>query len=157
MAKLADMLGNSKRMDLYRISKNENVPTRGLKKHYTQMNDKEKNFIFATLKSYKNWGMSGHALDRLVEKGIEATYEDIVSTIHNSMIIEYHVAKFQGVNDERVLLRSKAIVNKCNNLHVVFSITRGRIVSVWMNHKDDKHSTIDMSDYSKSVKIIGMN
>jgi hypothetical protein len=155
MARLADMLGNAKRMDLYRYANNENVPKRGRKKHESQMSNKEKDYLFTKLRGVKRWGMSTHAVDRITEKGIEVSYNDVVSTIHNSTIIEYHLAKYQDEKDVRVLLRSNARVNRDYNLHVVFSITRGRVVSVWMNHKDDFHATLDMRDYDKNVKILG--
>jgi hypothetical protein len=154
MAKLADLLGNANKMDLYRVAKNEEVPKRGRKKHYTQMSKKETDYLFSKLRGVKRWGLSYHALDRIEEKGIEVTYEDIVSTIYNSNIIEYHVTKYKGENDSRVLLRSKSLVNGENNLHVVYSISRKKIISSWLNHKNDKHKTIDMRDYSGNVKII---
>lgn len=155
MARLADLLGNAQRTDMFRMAENKPVPKRGKKKHYSQMTPEEKNYLFSKLKAVKKWGISTHALDRIYEKGIEATYSDLVSSIHNSYIIEYHVAQFDGKDDKRVVLRSKARVNRTYNLHVVFSISRQRIVSVWMNHVNDKHSTIDMTDYSRKVKIIG--
>lgn len=160
MARMSDLLGNANRMDLYRVAKNEAVPVRGRKKYITQMSKAEVDYLFIKLRAVRKWGISTHALDRLVEKGIEATYADLVSTIDNSTIIEYHVAKFtdknnKKVDDHRVLLRSKARVNVDYNLHVVYSLTRKRIVSVWMNHKDDKHATLDMRDYDKNLKIVG--
>jgi hypothetical protein len=159
MAKLFDVLGNAKKMDLYRVAKNESVPKRGRKKHYSQMTKDEKDSLFARLRGIKGWKLSNHSLDRLVEKNIHATYYDIVSTIHKSRIIEYHIVKMKekdvNINDERVLLRSNAVVNGDYNLHVVYSITRKKIVSVWINKVDDIHSTIDMRDYDKNVKIIG--
>jgi hypothetical protein len=155
MAKLAHMLKNAQRMDMIRVGNNESVPKRGKKKHYTHMSNEEKEFLFKQLKGVKNWDISYHALERIEKKGIKATYNDIISTIHNANIIEYHLTKFEDEKDARILLRSKSLVNKCYNLHVVFSVTRQKVVSVWLNHIDDQHKTVDMRDYNKNVRILG--
>jgi len=156
MAKLADLLGNAKRTDLYRVAKNEKVPYRGKKKHGEQMNQKELDFLFNSLKSVDKWGLHPHALQRLQQKGIEATYADIVSTIHNATLIEYHLAKFNDKPDPRVILRAKAVVNGHYNLHVVYSLDRKVVVSVWMNDVNDKHATLDWRDYDKNFRIRGL-
>lgn len=160
MARMAELLGNASRMDLYRVMENKTVPVRGRKKYFTQMSRPEVSYLFTKLKAVKKWVVSDHALDRITEKGIKVTYADLVSTVHNATIIEYHVAKCtlqdgEKIDDQRVLLRSKAMVNINYNLHVVYSLTRKRIVSVWMNHKNDKHKNLDMRDYDKNLKIIG--
>lgn len=153
MARLMDLIGNAQKMDMKRVANGEKVPKRGKKKHYTQMTSEEKKFLFNKLKSVKKWRIGGHALDRMKEKNIEVTYNDIVSTIYNSNIIEYHTVKLNNFNDRRVLLRSKAITNGEYNLHVVYSITGRRVVSVWLNNIDDLHNTIDMRDYDSDMKI----
>jgi hypothetical protein len=153
MARLAELVGNTKRHDLFRVAKNEKLPYRGRKKHFSQMTNQEINHIWNALRSVKKWNISSHALDRVTQKGIQVTYRDIITTIHNATIIEYHIAKFNDEKDNRVLLRSKAIANKYYNLNVVYSLTRKEVVSVWLNHINDRHETIDMSDYTKSLRI----
>lgn len=154
MAKLADLIGNAKKMDMRRVANGERVPKRGKKKHFTQMTNEEKKLLFDKLRSVRNWKVGGHALDRMEEKGIKVTYEDIVSTIYNSSIIEYHTVKLDNFNDKRVLLRSKAMTNGNYNLNVVYSITGRRVISVWLNSIDDLHDTIDMRDYDSDLKIV---
>lgn len=154
MVKLAELLGNAQIQDLNRIAKKERVPHRGVRKHFSQMSVNEINYLFKRLKSVKNWGVSNHATQRIKEKGIEVTYEDIVSNIHNSMVIEYHVAEHMGKKDERVLLKSKSIINEVFHFNVVYSITSKRVITTWLNNIDDKHKTLDWSQYDKNVKII---
>lgn len=130
----------------------------GKRKHSSQLQGFEIESIWKRLKEIKNWRIKTHALDRLEEKGIQATYEDIVSTIYNANIIEYKINYLSLINrcDERVVLRSKAIVNREYNLHVVYSLTEGRVITVWINHVDDHHKTLDWSQYDENMKVFGI-
>lgn len=137
----------------------ENLATyAGQRKHNSQLSHFEKLSLFTRLKNVQYWGMSAHALDRLVEKGIKATKEDVVSTLNHANIVEYRIFQYSENDacDERVILRSKAMVNGRYNLHVVYSLTNHRIVSVWTNHVLDKHSTLDWSIYNKDMKVFGV-
>ena len=127
----------------------------GQRKHSSQMSESEKSLVIEKLKSVKAWFMSGHALDRINEKGINATLDDVISTIYNANIIEYKIDYNSRSNrcDERVVLRSRAIANEEYNLNVVYSITNKSIVTVWLNHVEDKHDTLDWSIYSEGMKV----
>lgn len=130
----------------------------GKRKHVSQMSFKEKNKIWNALHSIgaEEWTLHHHAMQRLDEKGINATIEDIVSTIQNATIVEYKIdyVRYSDTYDHRVLLRSKAVVNGHYNLHVVFSLTTKRIISVWMNHVKDKHKTLNMGIYTSNMLIL---
>lgn len=135
----------------------------GKRKHSSQMTEMEVTGIFNRLKSVEEnglkWRMAGHTLDRLTQKGIEADYYDIVSTIHNATIIEYKIDenKFKGgTPEERVVLRSKAVVNRMYNLHAVYSLTERRIITVWINHIKDHHATLDWSIYDAEMPVFGV-
>lgn len=129
----------------------------GKRKHGSQMQQEEMSDLWGRLESFDNWNMSVHSLERIASKGIKATYDDIVSTIKNSTIIEYKIDYSASRNrcDERVVLRSNAVVNDKFNLNVVYSITRGAIVTVWINSIDDKHDTLDWSIYDENMKVFG--
>lgn len=132
----------------------------GQRKHNSQLSHFEKLALFTRLKEVPFWGMSSHALDRLVEKGIKATREDVISTLNHANIVEYRIFQYEqsvDLYDERVILRSKAKVNGRYNLNVVYSLTNHRIISVWTNHVLDKHSTLDWSIYNKDMKVFGVN
>jgi hypothetical protein len=130
------------------------------RKHFTQMTKTEKRGLFARLESIPKWGMAGHALDRVKQKGINATYYDIVSIIDYCDIIEYriadlaHVLNPDQVCDERMIVRSKSIVNRSYDLSVVFSLTYEKIITVWMNDVDDQHKTINMSVFDPNMEVI---
>lgn len=130
----------------------------GKRKHGSQLTENEIKGIFKRLKSVNgsDWEMIDHALDRLHQKKIRATKEDIVSTIHNADIIEYKIDYSRGGYDERVVLRAKAIVNRSYNLNAVYSLTNKRIITVWINHIKDKHATLDWSIYDKNMKVFGI-
>lgn len=156
MAKMADIFGSAKIQDLKRVLNGEKVPYRGKKKHGTQMSRREKEYLFNTLKSVDKWEVSQHALDRIKDKGINVTYDDIISTIHNAMIIEYHVARYgDNKDDVRVVLRGNAVVNRNSNVHFVYSLTRKKIITSWLNRVDDKHETLDWRAYDSNLKILG--
>lgn len=140
------------------VSEKEKLKQVGKRKHHSQMTKREKAGLFNRLKSVQNWGILKHALERLEQKGIDATYDDIVSTIYYSEIIEYRIVHNPAIRkyDERVILRSKAIVNRCYNLNVVFSLTDKKIVTVWMNHIRDRHKTLRWELYDANMKVLGV-
>jgi hypothetical protein len=119
-------------------------------------------WLFRRLKSVEEnglrWRMAGHTLDRIHQKGINADYWDIISSVWHSEMIEYKVdrEKFTGEPEERVVIRSKAIANKHYNLNVVFSLTERRIVTVWLNHINDRHDTLDWSIYDKDMPVFNI-
>lgn len=129
----------------------------GKRKHASQLEKFEEVGIWKRLRGIQEWEwvMSPHALQRLAEKRIRASRHDIVSAIHNANIIEYKIDynKKYKTYDERVVLRSKAVVQNKYNLHAVYSLTNKRIVSVWLNHVDDHHATLDWNLYDKNMKV----
>lgn len=129
----------------------------GKRKHATQLKEHEKTGIWKRLKGVQEWEweMSPHALTRLKEKNIRASRQDVISAIHNAHIIEYKIDRNRRFKnyDERVVLRSKAVVQGGYNLNAVYSLTNKCIVSVWLNHVNDRHATLDWSIYDKNMKV----
>jgi hypothetical protein len=127
----------------------------GNRKHYSQMSDFETKKIDRKLKRFEDWEILKHAKDRLKEKNIGCKYDDIVSTIYNCDIIEYKIDynKFKECYEERVVVRGRSLVNGSYNLNVVFNITTGSVVTVWVNHVKDNHKTLDFSIYNKRMRV----
>ena len=127
----------------------------GKRKYRSQMTTEEINIIWNKFKKVDVWGISAHALDRLKGKGIEATYDDLVSMIENSEIVEYKIDYEKKINrcEERVVLVSNAIVNGNYRLKVVYNFGRKDIVTVWINHINDHHDTLDWSMYDADMKV----
>jgi len=130
----------------------------GQRKHVSQITQQENDGLYKRLKEVDKWKIVSHALDRLKEKNINATREDIVSTINNSTLIEYKIDYDKRINryEERVVLRSNAIVNRNFNLHVVFSLTKKQVITVWINDINDFHKTLDWSIYNEDMKVFGV-
>lgn len=139
-------------------SQTEMMKFAGQRKHATQMSKQETDGLFRRLRAVRSnqWRLVGHVFDRLEEKGINATRADIISTIHRSTLLEYKIDERFGVCDERVLLRANAMVNDCYNLNVVYSLTNKKVVTVWINHINDKHKTLDWSLYTADMKVFGV-
>lgn len=134
----------------------------GKRKHSSQMTQDEVYWLFRRLKSVEEdglkWNMAGHTLDRIHQKGIKADYWDIVSSVWYSEMIEYKIDmnRFTGEPEERVVIRSKAIANKHYNLNAVFSLTEKRIVTVWLNHINDRHDTLDWKIYDENMPVFNI-
>ena len=126
------------------------------RKHYSQMNTSEIKSLYAKLLSVttKNWRMSYHAEERLVQKRIDASRSRIVDVINHCEIIEYKTVDNGRYTCERVILRDTNLINKNYNLNVVFDVTRGVVISVWLNHVKDIHSTLDMLIYDRELQIL---
>ena len=130
----------------------------GQRKHVSQITQQENDGLYKRLKEVDKWKIVSHALDRLKEKNINATREDIVSTINNSTLIEYKIDYDKRINryEERVVLRSNAIVNRNFNLNVVFSLTKQQVITVWINDINDFHKTLDWGIYNEDMKVFGV-
>ena len=126
------------------------------RKHYSQMNTSEIKSLYAKLLSVttKNWRMSYHAEERLVQKRIDASRSRIVDVINHCEIIEYKTVDNGRYTCERVIVRDNTLINKNYNLNVVFDVTRGVVISVWLNHIKDRHSTLDMLIYDRELQIL---
>ena len=126
------------------------------RKHYSQMNTSEIKSLYAKLLSVttKNWRMSCHAEERLVQKRIDASRSRIVDVINHCEIIEYKTVDNGRYTCERVIVRDNTLINKNYNLNVVFDVTRGVVISVWLNHAKDRHSTLDMLIYDRELQIL---
>lgn len=130
----------------------------GKRKHRSQLTQQEEDSLHRRLEDVENWKMSSHAFDRLEEKGIKATYDDIVSTILNCDLVEYKIDYDSRINrcEERIVVRGRALTNRFYNLNVVYSVTKERVVTVWLNHINDNHSTLDWSIYDENMKVFGV-
>ena len=133
----------------------------GKRKYVSQMSQHEINGLSDRLKRLSSNGdlqFTTHTFDRMNEKGIIATQKDIISMIRNSSIVEYKIDK-DPVEDryvERLVVSSKAVVNKHYRLKVVFNLTNRTVVTVWLNHVKDNHKTLDWTLYDKNMKVFGI-
>ncbi len=130
----------------------------GMRKHRSQFTQLELNSITSRLKSIERWKLCHHALDRMRERQINVTYDDVVSTIHNCKVFEYKIDYHKKTNrcQERVGVLGNAVINHCYNLNVVYNLSNSQIVSAWLTRVDDLHYTLDWSLYNKDMKVFGL-
>lgn len=130
----------------------------GKRKHSSQMSQLELDSLYSRLRSVEKWELTRHALDRIEEKGINATYDDIASTVYHCDIIEYKIDYNARINrcEERVVVRSRAVTNGEYNLNVVYNLHSNKVITVWLNHINDRHTTLDWSLYDPDMKVFGV-
>lgn len=130
----------------------------GMRKHSSQFKKSEKESLMKRLRSIDKWSISTHALKRIREKGIDATYNDIASTVHDCMIFEYKIDynRFTNRCEERIGVRSNSITNKNFNLNVIYSLTNKKVITVWLNRINDNHATLDKTLYDANLKIFNI-
>ena len=133
----------------------------GKRKYVSQMSQHEIKGLSNRLKRLSSSGnltFTDHTLDRVMQKGIAVTQKDIISMIGNSDIVEYKidVDNLRGGYSERLVVSSKALVNRSYRLKVVFDLTNRTVITVWMNHVKDTHKTLDWTLYDKNMKVLGI-
>lgn len=120
------------------------------RKHFKQMSPREKEVLRGAVDSLgiselKHFG--SHSLERLVQKRINAL--DVLNAVKFGSIIEAHR---KVADDIRVLLRQPT--KRGSSVCVVVSLKDGRIVTAYENDNQDKHFTIDWSEYKWRADLV---
>lgn len=128
-----------------------------VRKHISQMKKEDKSKIREMFKKVDNWEIFDHVNDRIKEKNYRITVSDIVQIINKGSIIEYEQKYYVNTDkiSELVVLQTirKHGKKESDIMHMVFDMTSGGIVSVWINDIDDRHYTLDMGIYNKGLKV----
>lgn len=119
-----------------------------MKKHVRQMTSREKQLLYSLVRSIKNWSFTDYAFKRVDERLISKT--DIIKAIKNGYLIEYHYKN----KDHRVLMRGSHLIEHKFVVCVVVSITKRKVITVYVNEHNDNHYTLDWSKYDKSIDIL---
>lgn len=125
------------------------------KKHYYHMNEAE----IATVKTIvkkrlQNMSTLTHFHD-MVEKRIDLTYTEILEIFYNGdfNLIECHNAYDNNCGSFRAVIRSHQIVKE-RNIIIVVDVFKQQVVTMYTNHHEDTHSTLDESKYfNTDVKL----
>lgn len=130
---------------------------RKVRKHVSQMSVQEKNKAREMFKKVKTWRIFDHVNHRIREKEYSITVDDVLQIMHEGDIIEYEQKYYIETGNVSHLLLLQTIRERENGesdiMHMVFDMTDEGIVSVWLNHIDDRHYTLDMGIYSKGLKV----
>jgi hypothetical protein len=122
----------------------------GLKKHISQMTELEQEFLMRRFHEVpqQEWSFTSYSKQRFNERGIDA--EHFLSLWEQDVeLIEYHFKH----NSNRILLRSKAVHNDAN-VCAVFSIEQRKIVTVYLNYKENNHERLRLEFYNKDLDIL---
>lgn len=117
-----------------------------MRKHFTQMTTEETKFLAARVQATKTWGFTNHARVRMTER--HASGFDVLKAIAQFDVIE---ANFD--RGSKVLVRGKGQVDG-KQVCAVLAPEDHRVVTVYFNRANDKHSTINMNAYEASVDVL---
>lgn len=134
-----------------------------VRKHFTQMSEQELTIVENKIKSSVNGDVNSvniipHAFDNLYkrlrkDRDINTYKVMLVQALLDFTPIEFKRI-YNGVNlvEERSLLRGNRLVNG-ESIVLVYSITKRKIITVWVNSLNDMHSTLDMNLYDSNMVI----
>ena len=129
-----------------------------IKKHYTQMSERELDYLKYKLNHIDTIEISEHLYDKIT---VNFNEENILSILKTET---YNIIEFNQVDnysDERVLVRStrpflvdiKKKKKLCDMCFVV-SIKTNRVITLYYNERKDGHDTINFNRYNADLKII---
>lgn len=125
------------------------------RKHCSQMSLLEKNYLALEANKLKKVEPTSHAQDKMNLLEINTDYiNSLLGNITKENIIEYNTGR--GKERRVVILDYRVII--CEDGKEVYAkysidIDTGELVTVWVNLITDKHPTLDMSIYTKNLKI----
>lgn len=119
-----------------------------IRKHYSHMMPEELLFFTNFVKD-KEWIFNHHVQKRIKERG--GLNADILEVLQTGQLIEYH----QRNGASRLLFRGERIIHKWVPCVVVELLSR-KVITVYWNHKDDHHRTIDMEKYEEELDILNL-
>lgn len=129
-----------------------------IKRHIKQMNAKERDFLNNKIRPdmIKNFNidkaLTYHSYSRFQRKfPVPLTKEEIIEAINTGDFIEYKkIYENNILIDKRVVLRKNMKNDSTYDLVLVYSLMKNKIITVWDNHKDDLHRTLNLNKYSRT-------
>ncbi|MFZ2576667.1 MAG: hypothetical protein WAX22_04225 [Lactococcus hircilactis] len=134
-----------------------------IRKHFTQMSQQELTIVENKINSSVNKDVSTvniitHAFDNLYKRLREGRDINTYKVMLVQALLDFTPIEFKriynGVNlvEERSVLRGNRIVND-ESIVLVYSITKRKIITVWVNSLNDMHNTLDMNLYDSNMEI----
>lgn len=126
------------------------------RKHISQMNRKEIEYLVKELNNLDNLKLSNHAWDKVYMIGLNiSNIKRLLHKYNQENIIEYNTGRGNG---SRVLVRdSKAIItDEGIKVHVcyVIELKSSQVITAYINKSSDYHSTLQYDNYNRYLKII---
>lgn len=134
-----------------------------IRKHFTQMSQQELTIVENKINSSVNKDVSTvniipHAFDNLYKRLREGRDINTYKVMLVQALLDFTPIEFKriynGVNlvEERSVLRGNRLVNE-ESIVLVYSITKRKIITVWVNSLNDMHNTLDMNLYDSNMEI----
>lgn len=126
----------------------EMIEFNNMRKHVRQFTKIEVKHLMKRIDSTKNLRLTPHLIDRIHEKKVYITNEQLTDVITNYSVVEYRILNME----ERVVIRSNTSFYG-EDYCIVISLTQGAIVTIWKNSSTDLHSTLNEELYNKKMKV----
>ena len=134
-----------------------------IRKHVSQMNRYEKGTLINRISKLDRYecDMPDYVMNRIEERFlpnfIYLTKKEVRKILRNYSIVEYSVKHFDDLKDERVTLLANTIYTGKNDIkfkvYIVYSLTKNCLVTAFVNLASDNHESLDMSIYTKDLRI----
>lgn len=124
------------------------------RKHITQMSREEVEYLRELISKVDNITLCDHAQDAAARLNVSEQYIRAVN-LQRAQLVEFNTGR--GAS-RRVVLRDKRAIHinryQLKNLVLVIDVDTKEVVTIFLNDIHDHHKSIDLTYYTKDLKII---
>ena len=124
------------------------------RKHITQMSRDEVKYLRELISKVDNITLCDHAQDAAARLNVSEQYIKAVN-LQRAQLVEFNTGR--GTS-RRVVLRDKRAIHinryQLKNLVIVLDVDTKEVVTIFLNDIHDHHKSIDLTYYTKDLKII---
>lgn len=124
------------------------------RKHITQMTRDEVEYLRELISRVDNITLCDHAQDAAARLNVSEQYIKAVN-LQRAQLVEFNTGR--GTS-RRVVLRDKRAIHinryQLKNLVIVLDVDTKEVVTIFLNDIHDHHKSIDLTYYTKDLKII---
>lgn len=124
------------------------------RKHITQMTRDEVEYLRELISKVDNITLCDHAQEAAARLNVSEQYIKAVN-LQRAQLVEFNTGR--GTS-RRVVLRDKRAIHinryQLKNLVIVLDVDTKEVVTIFLNDIHDHHKSIDLTYYTKDLKII---